>query len=247
MCEAPAGWSTYYPKDVLFPGTFYLVNVDDKYRRQYKIKEGPIVPPKGTFAPAAVTRMLAERAAKKKAEETGAAPLPAPARSPPLPVTGVAVGLPGHDDPFCAGGLDELLAGTNMISPIHGGLRARLLEKNVHQMKKVARGEAVKVPIDSEEKSLKLAAQLAPIDLGRFGVSTSLAGTLDTAASIAVGAGLLALKDAGLCVGRDGQKASWVVAPELQASTGVIYITSFPGLDATVDEVMRFLQVSWRV
>ena len=37
-------------------------------------------------------------------------------------------------------------------------------------------------------------------------------------------------------------KASWVLAPELQASTGVIYITSFPGLDATVDEVMRFLQ-----
>mmetsp|Transcript_20173 Transcript_20173/g.42039 ORF Transcript_20173/g.42039 Transcript_20173/m.42039 type:complete len:1034 (+) Transcript_20173:173-3274(+) len=242
MCESPAGWSTYYPKDVLFPDTYYLINVDEKYRRQYKLKKGPIAPPTAAFAPAAVTRMLRERADKKKAEASGTTPLvPAPALSPSLPVTGVAVGLPGHADPFAASGLDALLSGKNMIAPIPGGLRARLLEKNVYQVKKVG-GESTKVQIDSEEKGLKLAAQLAPIDLGRFGVSPSLAGTLDTAASIAVGAGLLALRDAGLVKGAKGVKASWVLAPELQASTGVIYITSFPGLDATVDEVMRFLQ-----
>ena len=67
MCESPAGWSTYYPKDVLFPDTYYLVNVDEKYRRQYKLKKGPIAPPTAAFAPAAVTRMLRERADKKKA------------------------------------------------------------------------------------------------------------------------------------------------------------------------------------
>ena len=156
MCESPAGWSTYYPKDVLFPDTYYLVNVDEKYRRQYKLKKGPIAPPTAAFAPAAVTRMLRERADKKKAEASGTTPLvPAPVLSPSLPVTGVAVGLPGHADPFAASGLDALLSGKNMIAPIPGGLRARLLEKNVYQVKKVG-GESTKVQIDSEEKGLKV-------------------------------------------------------------------------------------------
>ena len=157
--------------------------------------------------------------------------------SPPV-ITGVGVGLPGSPDPFAADGLTRLLNGENLISPISGSLRCALLEKNVVQLKKHKDGNVTKTPIVMEEQTIKLAAQLAPFTLENYGVSKSLSMTMDQATSVAVACGLEAMKAAGL-LKKDG---SWELEEKYREATGVIYITSFPGLDATVEEVMRFLQ-----
>ena len=65
---------------------------------------------------------------------------------------------------------------------------------------------------------------------------------MDVAAQVAVAAGLEALKDAGLVKGRSSDRKEWILDECNKDSTGVIYASSFPAMDAAVREVMRFLQ-----
>jgi 3-oxoacyl-(acyl-carrier-protein) synthase len=59
-------------------------------------------------------------------------------------------------------------------------------------------------------------------------------------AKVAIAAGLEALKDAGIVSG-DGGIESWKLPESMRDTTGVVYATSFPALEAAVSEVMRFL------
>ena len=55
-------------------------------------------------------------------------------------------------------------------------------------------------------------------------------------------AGLEALKSAGLVPGRSADPAEWKLPERFRDSTGVVYASSFPAMDAAVGEVMRFLR-----
>lgn len=90
---------------------------------------------------------------------------------------------------------------------------------------------------------IKLAAQLGPLDLTEsYGVSPGLAQTMDVAAQVAVAAGLEALENAGLVSGTTNDPEDWKLPERYRDTTGVVYASSFPAMDAAVGEVMRFLQ-----
>lgn len=234
MHSSPKGYSPLYPTQSLWEGTYFLQGIDDKFRRSYGVKKGPVEVHGGALATAMVKRLVKEKnEGKVEREETDTK-----VEEGFIPITGVAVGLPGFEDPFSADNIDKLLSGQNMIQPISGSLLASMLEKNVYQLKATASGRE-KIKITSEEMTLKLAAKINDFDATKFGVPKSLVGTMDLAASVAVCCGLNAMKNAGLLKGGNG---GWELEERMRDDTGVIYITSFPGLDATVDEVMRFLQ-----
>jgi len=95
----------------------------------------------------------------------------------------------------------------------------------------------------AQSDGIKFAAQLRNFSLTeQYGVAKGLAETMDVAAQVAVAAGLEALKNAGLVSGKTNCAKDWILAEEDKDSTGVIYASSFPAMDAAVREVMRFLQ-----
>jgi 3-oxoacyl-(acyl-carrier-protein) synthase len=63
---------------------------------------------------------------------------------------------------------------------------------------------------------------------------------MDSAVQVAVAAGLEALKDAGIVNGEG--KSGWVLPAHMQATTGVVYATSFPALDTAISEVTKYFQ-----
>ena len=173
-------------------------------------------------------------------------------------ITGTAAGLPGstiiaandsnnatHNAAvFRPDNLDRLLAGDQCIAPISGTVKASLLEKNVVQLRKdKATGRTERQPLQSDDAVIQLAAQLGTLDLtASYGVPPGLAQTMDVAAQVAVAAGLEALKNAGLVSGQSSDPNEWRLPVEYRDTTGVVYASSFPAMDAAVGEVMRFLQ-----
>lgn len=161
----------------------------------------------------------------------------------PLVVTGIAAGLPGrHRSVFQPDNLRDLVSGVQFITPLSDQTKQELIDRNVVQLKKLPDGKTIKVPVNTADKVIKLAAQLGDFDLaGRYGVSESLCSTMDTVVQIGIAAGLEALKDAGIVKGEEGSMASWQLPESMRDTTGVVYATSFPALEAAVSEVMRFL------
>eukprot|EP00624_Nannochloropsis_granulata_P007034 evm.model.NODE_5962_length_8616_cov_28.606546.2 len=160
----------------------------------------------------------------------------------PLVISGVAAGLPGKDrDVFSGTNLADLVNGTNFITNLSEETKLSLIEKNVVQLKKNPDGTTTKLAVDSEKKVMKLGAQLGRFDLMAYGVSKAMVATMDTVVQVAIAAGLEALKDAGIVKGEGKDLSSWQLPEHMRDSTGVVYATSFPALEAAVSEVMRFL------
>ena len=246
MHNTKAPYSPLYPSGRLFPGTYYLTNIDNKWNRSYSR-----VPPNSKrvgigsqLAPPLVLRQIKEDSVSTPtrgklsvlAGETTSARMA-------CVISGVAAGLPGRTKVFAENNLQMLCKGTNLIDPISGTGKSALLEKNVMQLKKNAGGNNEKLYVRSESQHIKLAAQLGSFSLTeQYGVAKGLAETMDVAAQVAVAAGLEALKDAGLVKGGSANPKDWVLKECHKDTTGVIYASSFPAMDAAVREVMRFLQ-----
>ena len=162
-------------------------------------------------------------------------------------ITGTSAGLPCGDDVasvFDEKNLQRLVEGkTQCIRPISGTLKMAMLEKNVVQLKKYPGGKTERLAVNSEKDVIKVAAQLGSLDLNAsYGVAEGLAETMDIAAQVAVAAGLEALKSAGLVSGKSNDPSEWKIPERYRDTTGVVYASSFPAMDAAVGEVMRFLQ-----
>jgi len=118
-----------------------------------------------------------------------------------------------------------------------------MVEKNIVQTKRLPDGKTVREPVQTAEQCIQLAAQLDSIDLSAaYGEPPGLAKTMDVAAQVAVAAGMEALKDAGLVSGKSNDPKEWVLPEQYRDTTGAVYASSFPAMDAAVGEVMRFLQ-----
>ncbi len=162
-------------------------------------------------------------------------------------ITGTSAGLPHGDDSrdvFDPSNLRRLVEGeVQCIKPISGTLKMAMLDKNIVQVKKLPGGKTERFTISSDKDVIKVAAQLGPLDLNaNYGVPEGLAETMDIAAQVAVAAGLEALKSAGLVSGRSNDPSEWMLPERYRDTTGVVYASSFPAMDAAVGEVMRFLQ-----
>ncbi len=258
MHRAGAPYSPVYPTvGRLFPGTYYLNGIDSSWKRTYsrvpldaKMEShgAPLAPP--------IVMRLAKRdqmshpvtgklQVLSSTEEGNADKATEARRRIACVITGTAAGLPGNHggNVFDPKNMERLIKGNSCITSISGSTKMAMLDKNVVQIKKYPDGTCEKVKVDNEAEVIKLAAQLGSFDLSAsYGVPPGLAETMDVAAQVAVAAGMEALKSAGLVKGATNQPTDWQLPEQYRDSTGVVYASSFPAMDAAVGEVMRFLQ-----
>ena len=263
MHRGGAPYSPVYPTNGrMFPGTYYLNGIDSKWRRSYsRVPLDSEPEPEGTSSHLAPPMVL--RLAKREAYSTPVTGVlevltksvsgnaldqyaDAKARVACV-ITGTSAGMPYGDDigqVFDPSNLQKLVEGKlQCIRPISGTLKMAMLDKNVVQIKKLGGGKTEAFPVSSDKDVIKVAAQLGTIDLSdNYGVPAGLAETMDIAAQVAVAAGLEALKSAGLVSGKSNDPSEWKLPEQYRDSTGVVYASSFPAMDAAVGEVMKFLQ-----
>lgn len=218
---------------LLAPGTFYLVSIDDKFRRTYERKPLEDVQANGHAANGVVCEVKEVVNAKLKAsmDKTKAAY-----------VVGVSAGRPGSSHTPFEGQktLDRLLDGENCIEQLSTSVKDAMLARNIVVSRKDSEGKAVQARIDSHAQGIQVAATIKPVDLeADYGVSGRIAASMDEPTQLAVAAGLDALKNAGLTRGREDK---WQLPEAMRDSTGVIYATSFPTMNAAVKEVTRFYE-----
>lgn len=256
MHRAGSPYSPVYPNvGRLFPGTYYLNGIDSSWRRTYSRVPldasmdhhgAPLAPPfvmrlaKRDQISKPVTEKFQVLVSNKEDNADKAIEV---RRRVACVITGAAVGLPGNVDVFASDNMKRLIDGHSCIKPVSGTVKMAMLEKNVVQVKKFPDGTSKRIKVESEVDVIKLAGILGSLDLSKsYGVPPGLAETMDIAAQVAVAAGMEALKSAGLVSGKSNDAAEWMLPEQYRDSTGVIYASSFPAMDAAVGEVMRFLQ-----
>jgi len=151
-------------------------------------------------------------------------------------VSGISVGLPGSSrDAFESANFESLCRGECRIEAISDEGVARLLGSNVVQLRK--EGETVrKIPVRRASQTMAVSGRLGKVDLEKYGVPKALSKTMGKSSRVAVAAGFEALQDANLL------DESWRLREEYRDSTGVVYATSFPALDAAVAELTRYAE-----
>ena len=256
MHRAGAPYQPVYPTyGRLFPGTYFLEGLDEQFRRTYARVplNTPCHEPGSPLAPPVVLRLAHHDAVShpvtgplrvRSDTEDGIADQHTEVRRRiACVITGTAAGLPGRPKVFAPDNMDSLIRGEQCIAPVSDEAVQAMVEKKVVQLKKYANKTVEKVPVDSAAAAIKLAAQLGEFNLtDSYGVPVSLAQTMDVAAQVAVAAGMEALKNAGLVTGRSNDPAEWMLPEKYRDTTGVVYASSFPAMDAAVGEVMRFLK-----
>ncbi|MHB0997549.1 MAG: acyltransferase domain-containing protein, partial [Elusimicrobiales bacterium] len=168
----------------------------------------------------------------------------------PIAVSGIAGGTPGTwDRLFRENNLDEILAGKNMIEPIPGEWRERQIEKNIIRVVKSPTGGGSIEKIDSVDQAIKLSARAGRLDIQEeFGLPNTVAKALDSTFKMAIGAGVLALKDAGLPLVHCYKKTTtgsylpekWALPEPLASETGVIFASAFPVMESLLKEVTAY-------
>jgi acyl transferase domain-containing protein/acyl carrier protein len=167
----------------------------------------------------------------------------------PVVVTGAALGLPGTERIFDDANLARLLRGDELIDVIPTRLRRAMLDKHITRLVKREDGDPTFEEIASQAEVIKLAARGGALDpVEDFGVAPDRAPALDRSAALAIGAGIDALRDAGIPLVMRYKTTSrgtrlperWTLPEELRDSTGVIFASAFPGLEGFADESHRY-------
>jgi malonyl CoA-acyl carrier protein transacylase len=191
----------------------------------------------------------------------GAVPAPRPAAAVPsggrqplsgsVVISGAALGLPGQDGKvFDDSNVERLLRGEQFIELIPYRIRTRMAEKRINRLVKSANGASFEI-IDDPARTIKLAGRGGYFDLAaEFGVPDARIEALDISTQLAIGAGIEALRDAGIPLVMRYRTTSkgtylpdrWMLPEALADETGVIFASAFPGLDRMADETNRFHQ-----
>ncbi|MEI7529399.1 MAG: beta-ketoacyl synthase N-terminal-like domain-containing protein, partial [Elusimicrobiota bacterium] len=168
----------------------------------------------------------------------------------PIAVSGIAGGTPGTwDKLFREHNLDEILAGKNMIEPIPAGWRAKQIDKNIIRVVKSPTGNHSIEAIDSVDQAIKLSARRGSLDIeAEFGLPHTVAKALDSTFKMAIGAGVLALKDAGLPLIHYYKKTTtgsylpekWALPEPVASETGVVFASAFPVIESIIKEVTQY-------
>ena len=168
----------------------------------------------------------------------------------PIAVSGIAGGAPGTwGKLFREHNLDEILAGTNMIEPIPADWRAKQINKNIIRVIKSPTGNHSIAKIDSVDQAIKLSARAGQFDIEKeFGVPNNIAKALDSTFKMAMAAGVLALKDAGLPLIHYYKKTTtgsylpekWALPEPLASETGVVFASAFPTMESLISEVAGY-------
>jgi malonyl CoA-acyl carrier protein transacylase len=164
-------------------------------------------------------------------------------------ISGTGLGLPGkHKQVFAKDNTARLLNGEILIDPLPEATRENMLEKRVVRLVKSESG-AQMIELDNVDQTVKLAGQRGAFDLAEeFGVDASRANTFDIATKLAFGAGIDALREAGIPLVKRYKRTTvgsylpdrWMLPPAMRDETGVIFASAFPGLDRMAEEADRY-------
>jgi len=232
-------YTPIFPIESLFPGTYYLIEVDENYVRTYaqkslnskQFKNVVIIPNETTESKEFCNKERLQSESKNEEIEKEAD------FSQSVVVVGVSAILPGSDPCVLdSSNLDQIIKGENCITKVPKALKQAMLEKKIIQSKRTAEG-VQKISLSRDEDCIQLHAKIGHVDLTQYGIAPGIADTMDRAAQVAVAAGLEALRDAKLV-----DVTTWKLPEHLKESTGVLYASSFPALDAAINEVTRFYE-----
>ncbi len=173
----------------------------------------------------------------------------APQAPPDVVITGASLGLPGVDRVFDDANVERMLRGDQFIDAIPANLRQAMVEKNITRLVKTAGGEGRFESIQSQEDVIKLAARGRDLDLVRdFGFPEDRLPALDDVTRLAIGAGIDALRDAGIPLvmryktTTKGTKLPdrWGLPDDMRDDTGVLFTSAFPGYDSFEEIISGF-------
>ena len=158
----------------------------------------------------------------------------------PFVFSGISLGLPGMDDVFAPDTFDRIVRGDNFISEVSDEIKQRLLDRNLVRIIKHADGSAEFVPCNDFSLIPQLAGRKGHFDLAeQYGIDAKIVEAMDITTSLAVAAGLEALKDAGLPlvaveqINKAGKRLiqNWHLPDSERDRTGVIFASCFPGIE----------------
>jgi acyl transferase domain-containing protein/NAD(P)-dependent dehydrogenase (short-subunit alcohol dehydrogenase family) len=172
----------------------------------------------------------------------------------PLPtesigITGAALGLPGTERVFDDGNLARILHGEQFIDVVPTRLRRAMLNKRITRLVKSDNGGPTFETINNIADVIKLAGRGANLDLEKeFGLSADRVAALDRATQLAIGAGIDALRDAGIPLVMHYKTTSkgtqlperWMLPDTLRDDTGVIFASAFPGYDSFAEIMAHY-------
>jgi acyl transferase domain-containing protein/NAD(P)-dependent dehydrogenase (short-subunit alcohol dehydrogenase family) len=169
--------------------------------------------------------------------------------SQPVVITGAALGLPGTERIFDDANLTRILHGDQFIDVIPTRLRRAMLDKHVTRLVKSDNGNASFETLTNVGEMIKLAGRGGAFDLEReFGVPAERLAALDRVTQLAIGAGIDALRDAGIPLVLRYKTTSkgtklpdrWMLPEAMRDETGVVFASAFPGYGSYADEMKRY-------
>ncbi len=166
-------------------------------------------------------------------------------------ISGIAAGGPGSwDKVFRDGVLDEILQGRNLIEPVNADCQQKQIDKNVEFVIKSKDGNHRIEHLTSASQAIKLAAKAGAFDLVKeFGLPAKWVASMDRAFQLAIAAGILALKDAGIPLVLYYKPTStggylpdgWGLPEEMIDNTGVIFTSAYPITNSMMGEFAQKL------
>ena len=162
-------------------------------------------------------------------------------------ISGVSMGLPGEDhEVFADDNTERMLHGFAGIQPIPLSQREQLAGQRIVRLVKDAPGGPAFEVIDRPDHVARLTGRKGAFDLvEEFGMDPERADSFDVTTKLAIAAGLLSLRDAGIPLVMHYKDTStggrlpvgWRLPEQLADETGVIFASAFPGYDELVDEM----------
>jgi malonyl CoA-acyl carrier protein transacylase len=166
-------------------------------------------------------------------------------------ITGASVGLPRVKKVFQDSNIEKLLRGDQLITNIPGEFQQAMLDKNITRLVKTGKGGPRFETLSEVEEVIKLAARKVDLDIARdFGFPQSRIAALDSVSQLAIGAGIDALRDAGIPLvmhyktTTTGTKLPdrWLLPDSMKDDTGIIFASAFPGYNAYAQEMRQYFE-----
>ncbi len=174
----------------------------------------------------------------------------------PVVISGASLGLPGTDHVFDDANVGRILAGQQFIAAVPPRFRGRILDKNITRLVKSDDGAASWLTLSDESEIIKLAGRAGALDaVTEFGIDPDRDVALDSVTRLAIGAGIDAMRDAGIPLLLHYRKTSigtelpdrWMLPDDLRDDTGVIFASAFPGYGEFADELERYFTYAGRL